>query len=198
MGTIMKQFGGGEGTASYARTLRTKVFQEQGLDLKLLDKISKEYMLSPKSFRDINKVETKLAFLGEQYAQAVDKSAKASIKEVIDKYELQQKKLLKDGAEVEAEKKRKNPPQTNNNNLKSPQTYEMNENEELVPVPNENENTPKESNKRNESKESDEVQVVPGFSTPQRKTGNVRRAIVSDKPKTPNTMNDSTKRKNGV
>ena len=42
-------------------------------------------MLSPNSFQDINKVETKLALLGEQYLQATDKKAKTSIKEVIDK-----------------------------------------------------------------------------------------------------------------
>ena len=154
-------------------------------------------MLSPNSFQDINKVETKLALLGEQYLQATDKKAKTSIKEVIDKQELQQKKLLKLNAEKEAEEKRN---QTTKETLvKKPtaQIYEINENEELVPVQTEPKESAEEGEKTNEGNQvgTGEAQVKPGFTTPKQKITRARSAIVSDKQITPNQAIETSKRK---
>ena len=190
-GTIKEHFGGGKGTA---RALRTTVFKSQGLNLELLDKISEEYMLSPNSFQDINKVE--LALLSEQYSQATNKNAKISIKEVIDKYELQQKKLLKKEALEQVEEKRNNPSQESTTSSKtSPQVYEMNDNDELVPVLKEPKSGPNESITSNIVAEENETKTELGFSTPRRKITNSRSAVVSDKKKTPNNEVETTKRK---
>ena len=57
----------------------------------LLDKISEEYILSPNSFQDINKVELKIVALNEQYALAKDKETKKFT--ISEKYQIQRKQL---------------------------------------------------------------------------------------------------------
>ena len=76
-GNLKGIFGGGSKTP---RSTRTANAARQGPDLVLLDKISEEYILSPNSFQDIEKVELKIVALNEQHALAKDSETKNSSK----------------------------------------------------------------------------------------------------------------------
>ena len=188
-GMSTKSFGGG---GIIPQIEKEKVLKSQGLDLKLLDRISEEYILSPNSFNDIDKVETKLALLGEQYSVATNAQTKSAIKEIIDKYELQQKRLLKEEAVDKARTKSRNDTKTNGTSTpNTPMTYEINDKDELVPqAMGENGSTPSgnDCSKNNPS--------VSNLTTPkrnQRTKPNV--SPMSNTPKNVYKNTDSTKRK---
>ena len=191
-----KSFGGG---GIVPQTEKEKVLKSQGIDLKLLNNLSEEYILSPNSFQDLEKVETKLALLGDQFLKARNAQKKRAIKEVLDKYELQQKRLLKKEAEEKAKNKRnKNSSSLNTKDaITSPTTYAINEKDELVPL------EVKEPNQQDAKEDKATGNTISGnernnsnFTTPQRKQSS--KPSVSPMSITPRNVykgNDSTKRK---
>ena len=126
-----------------------------GPDMNLLDKLSEEYILSPRSFQIIEKVELKLVTLSEQLTLAKDEDTKVLISDLIDRYQLQQKRLLKKQA-VEKAKENSDKEVQDTKSSNTPITYEINENNEMVEL------TPKRNETSNSNKNSD------GFTTPTR------------------------------
>ena len=108
----------------------SKMKVNKEVDLKRLNDISDDYMSKTNAFNDINQVELKLVELTEQLNKARRKSEKKAIEVLIDKYEVQQKKLLIKVAEKRLEKEK------DENSNKLPEVYVEDDNNALVLMDN--------------------------------------------------------------
>ena len=197
-GNLKGIFGGG---SKSPRSTRTAKSARQGPDLVLLDKISEEYILSPNSFQDIEKVELKIVTLNEQHALAKDAETKKFIKDISEKYQQQLKRLeLKQGGKTETKITPRGTQQKGKGTGST--TFVINEKDEIV------EQTPKasrvtdvkdkESTNKGINKGAVQVQNPYGkqtntFSTPPR---NISKGITTiDTPNSKGRTPDHSKRK---
>ena len=132
----------------------TKAMDSFSVNFELIEELTEHHKEDKHGWNDLTEVGKKLVELSKQLRLVTNHQMRKKVSNLISTYEVQNKKLLKSIAEVEAKRKESLP-------KSPPRIFRLNENDDLVEEPDKESNTAKD----------DEASVMSGIVTHEKKGG---------------------------